>query len=189
MSLTERRIQLAILSDIRSSIVCAAPNYTPRGWWECDLWAVTRAGYATEYEIKLSAADFRADAKKARAFWEPQTGNLMGAWTGNKTKHTAITESEHAPSRFYYVMPREIADELQAEIPKWAGLVTVKEWHGRLVVAGRLKAPTLNHRKVTRREIALCQRRMWYRYWDALRDIDRMRDDLIRTQRMQLEPA
>lgn len=45
--MNERAIQLAILSEIRTSIVCAAPNYTPAKWWECDLWAVTKAGYAT----------------------------------------------------------------------------------------------------------------------------------------------
>jgi outer membrane autotransporter protein len=40
------------------------PNYTPKNWFECDVMAVTKAGYLEEYEIKLSASDFKADSKK-----------------------------------------------------------------------------------------------------------------------------
>lgn len=67
--MNERTIQLALFQHLRSTCVCAAPNYTPDGWWECDVWAVTRAGYGIEYEIKLSVHDFRADKQKAKRRW------------------------------------------------------------------------------------------------------------------------
>jgi hypothetical protein len=37
-------------------------NFTPKGWWECDLAYLTKSGYL--FEIKLTAADFRKDGEK-----------------------------------------------------------------------------------------------------------------------------
>lgn len=171
--MTERQIQLAIISEIRSTIVCAAPNYTPSGWWECDLWAVTKAGYTVEYEIKLTASDFRADAKKRRERWEYLGGDRHQVKT--TTKYQAMSESKHRPSRFFYVMPRDLADELETEIPSWAGL-------GKAQCEGAFRrvffvksAPKLNQNRASVREIRLCQRRMWFRYWEALRSIEEMK--------------
>lgn len=42
------------------------PNYTPSGWFESDIFELTKSGYFREYEIKMSLSDFRADAVKAR---------------------------------------------------------------------------------------------------------------------------
>lgn len=168
--MTEREIQLAIISEIRSTIVCAAPNYTPSGWWECDLWAVTKAGYTVEYEIKLTASDFRADAKKANNGWSYEEGRLIRRPA--VTKHQAIEQSEKRPSRFFYVMPSDLANELESEIPEWAGLGKAQcDGHYRRVFFTK-SAPKLNHNRASVREIRLCQRRMWYRYWEALRSIE-----------------
>jgi len=61
--ITARDIQRAlILPRYRQSTVM--PNYTPRGWWECDVFELTKAEMFVEYEIKLSRADFRADRNK-----------------------------------------------------------------------------------------------------------------------------
>lgn len=174
--MTERQIQLAILAEIKTAIVCAAPNYTPAHWWECDLWAVTRAGYAVEYEIKLTAQDFRADAKKHSARWV-RDADLRGRWLPDQTKHEALQQCVHRPSRFFYVMPRDLAEELKGEIPEWAGLGSAHvDGHYRRVSFIK-NAPKLGKHKASLREIRLCQTRMWYRYWESLRTIERMRDD------------
>ena len=62
--MTERDIQIAIWWAWGKAGHCCMPNYTPRDWWECDVFCVSKAGYFTEYEIKLTAQDFRADAQK-----------------------------------------------------------------------------------------------------------------------------
>ena len=52
--MTEQTIQNRLYYMLRSAAQCLMPNFTPGGWWECDLATVTRAGYFVEYEIKLS---------------------------------------------------------------------------------------------------------------------------------------
>ena len=163
--MTERQIQLAILRTIAPTLVVACPNYTPINWWECDLWAVSKHGYATEYEIKLSEEDFRNDSRKASIRRTPD-GYARVA------KHDAIGDNVDCPSRFVYVVPPPLA-YLQAMIPDWAGFAICD---GRAIQF--VKAPTLLHKhKVRAREIRLAERRMWHRYWKALQDIERMRDD------------
>lgn len=176
--MNERNIQLAIAQEIRSTIVVAAPNYTPAQWWECDLWAVTKAGYAVEYEIKLSRADFLADQRKAAL------RVVDGAW-GREEKYAALSaKTGRGPSRFFYVVPHELGDEIEPLVPEWAGLGLAKvEGNYRRVFFVR-PAPKLHQVRVKRREILLAQRRMWFRYWESLRTIERMADDRLRTAAM-----
>ena len=165
--MNERQIQLGIVNEIRSAIVVAAPNYTPRGWWECDLWAVTKAGYAVEYEIKLTLSDFKADSKKCseRGEW---VGGMMVNWRKMR-KHDAMSESKHGPSRYFYVVPKALRAEVEPLLPAWAGLGIAHEWvKGHVLVRFVRESPRLHNRKVGTREIRLCQTRMWYRYWNLL---------------------
>lgn len=163
--MNERQIQIQLKSMLHGQCVVIAPNYTPAGWWECDLWAVSRRGYATEYEIKVSAADFRADAKKETV------QNVRGTGWISQRKHDVVGTSEHAPSRFYYVVPKELSG-LLAEVPEWAGFIVTDGWP-RIVK----QAPKLHNRKVGTREIRLAQTRMWHRYWEAIGTIERMAKD------------
>ena len=154
------------MSTMRGACLCACPNYTPMNWWECDVWLVSKAGYVTEYEIKVSAADFRADRNKDRRVVK------SGEWQ-DVNKHHEIG-SDVGPSRFYYVVPKALA-ELQAEIPEWAGFAVLRSdddprWGIRVLK----DAPKLHTKKVRKREIELAKRRMWYRYWDALASIENL---------------
>lgn len=171
--MTERTLQLAIMATYRSQCLCACPNYTPVGWWECDLWMVTRAGYATEFEIKTSLADFRVDAKKSREKWVQAMQT-----TTTERKHDLIG-LDAGPSRFFYAVPKAIKDAVEAELPEWAGLVTPRHddspRHGVRIIRD---APRLHTTKINKREIRLAERRMWYRYWEALRDIQRLKQEL-----------
>lgn len=168
-STSERTIQLAILSEIRSSIVCACPNYTPSHWWECDLWAVTKAGYAVEYEIKISVQDFKADAAKGKVPWND---NYVGALP-RTTKHTELAAfNPRGPSRFFYVIPTELEEAIKPILPAWAGLGLFDGGRGVVFVKS---APSLHRVKVKPREIRLAQTRMWHRYWDAISQLERLR--------------
>jgi hypothetical protein len=56
-----REIQQRLIVERYRRGICV-PNYTPKDWWECDVFELTPAGYFREYEIKMTVADFRADA-------------------------------------------------------------------------------------------------------------------------------
>lgn len=94
--------------------VAIAPNVMPNDWWECDVLQVSKANIATEFEVKLSASDFRSDAKKDRC-----TGYLMGE-RQMQTKYDAL-QAGKGPNKFYYVMPKGLVPLEQ--IPDFAGVI------------------------------------------------------------------
>ena len=65
---------------------------------ECDILKVTPAGYATEYEIKISKSDFKADLKK---------------------KHS---HDSKFIQRLFYIVPYELLDYAKENLPENAGL-------------------------------------------------------------------
>jgi hypothetical protein len=69
---------------------------------ECDILKVTLSGYATEYEIKISRSDFKADLKK-------------------KHKHDS-----RFVKQIYYVVPFEMLNFAKEHVPEYAGLAFVK---------------------------------------------------------------
>jgi len=97
------------------------PNYTPDKWWECDVFEVTKAGYVTEYEVKISRADFFADAKKEREVFPRGYGEPS---VFEKKHDLLAAKSPRGPSRFFYVTPAGLLDP--SEIPVWAGLIEVE---------------------------------------------------------------
>ncbi len=154
-------IQVALRRKLVGTAVCIAPNYTPANWWECDLWAVSRAGYVTEFEIKLSRKDFLADSRKSAL------RRLNGKFTMANKHELLAGHDVNGPSRFYYVTP----EGLDVEVPEWAGLVVAIQYEQYPNVAylhTKKAAPQLHKKKATRREIQLAHRRMWHRYWDCL---------------------
>ena len=72
-----------------------------------------------------------------------------------------------APNNFLFVMPRELAD--QVEIPKWAGLITVVEYEygGKKRVASemRKKAPRIHTKKVESDWERKLFQNFYWRYW------------------------
>lgn len=169
-TITERAIQLTIHRERLASSEITCPNYTPIGWWECDLWQVTKSGYATEYEIKLSLTDFKADAKKSQRRYDRSDGKWQSY---TEQKHRLLAERcKRGPSRFYYCVPHTLVGEVKPILPEWAGLVEfrpVEDWHlSRMFVVK--DAPRLHRCKVNPKEIKLCKDRIVYRYWTALSD-------------------
>lgn len=124
--MTEMDIQRRIIIDrYRRSFVMA--NFTPRGWWECDVFELTPAGYFREYEIKLTRSDFRADAAKAKSSWSHVDGPRGREWERPEIKKHTQIEAAHAagPNRFWYVCPSALVTA--AELPAWAGLIYATE--------------------------------------------------------------
>ena len=126
------------------------PRYTPVRWWECDVFEITKAGYFREYEVKISLADYRADAEKESRSRIRMVG---GKWEDvpGKRKHEQIGQPE-GPVEFYYVCPEGL---LTPEIvPSWAGLIVMRDrgenWNrwSRYVETTLKPAPRLHKSKV-----------------------------------------
>lgn len=118
--------------------------------WESDLLYVSKDGYLTEYEIKLSHSDFVADMKK-------------------KKKHTRLNGTVDCPKYFYYVCPENII--ALSEIPQYAGLiyVTPKQGYYKYHNVGVIKdAPILVSDKIDQERMELLYRKILYKYWDAV---------------------
>ena len=139
------------------------PRFTPDKWWENDLCAVTKAGFWTEFEVKLSRPDFLADKAKERREW---VGRYPDAMISIENKHALLATTERGPARFYYCVQDGVATE--ADMPAWAGLLTFK-WelygdgnNGRWVMHLVRKAPLRHHRKDPQ-VIAGIYRAAWFR--------------------------
>lgn len=188
------QIQKALWQELRVPNQLVMPNYTPRNWWECDVMAVTKAGYWSEYEIKISVSDFKADAKKeARnsTRWDSKQRKFVDV--GTRSKHQALSmASEHGPSFFWFVVPASI--EAKIEVPLWAGLkvAEVREayTHDRTgtqypeLVSLTIKkdAPRLHRHKLDSQIIEHARGVCYWRYWN-------LRDDLEKSVSRELKRA
>jgi hypothetical protein len=151
----ERLIQKALFRHFHGRYSVFLPNFTPPDWFECDMFGITKHGYAHEFEIKVSVGDFLADARKK---------------VNGVVKHDQI--GKKGPVRFWYVMPELVADLV--ELPDWAGLMFVKEIDGRPFLFHHRKAPLLHRAKadpsVIRQALQVC----YHRYWRERERADRL---------------
>lgn len=170
MTLTERSIQRGLMARFGSSFQCACPNFTPGRWWECDLWAVTKAGYVVEYEIKLSLADFTADRRKETTHRVRVEGR--NEWR-RQNKHDLLAAGDCVPSRFFFAVPESLFDAIRPKLPPFAGLVTCEpNQFGFSWCRLRVPAPKLHRRKVEEGQIAQAMKATYHRYWNAIRTIE-----------------
>lgn len=118
-------------------------NYTPSGWWECDVFEISASGFFREFEIKLNRSDFKSDAtkRKRRYDWKDGTNeDLM--------KHELLARRDpRGPTRFYYVCPEGV---LTPEIvPEWAGLLITRMDRAKVYILEAKSAPQLHRQKVS----------------------------------------
>lgn len=120
---TERMMQ-DYLRSFRSNPRYRLENLFVFGW-ESDLLFLTRSGYWTEVEIKVSRADFLADVRN------------------KKDKHACLSDDgfRRKPNYFFYAVPEGLVRP--EEVPLYAGLVWVDRWAS--VVK---KAPLLHKDKI-----------------------------------------
>ena len=162
--ITERKIQDAFYLRNQTRFTTIIPNCYPPGWFECDLMAITEAGYMYEFEIKLSRSDFLHDAKKGRA---PEY--LKEYYAGLKMKY-GITKYErlssgdkNGPSRFWYIVPEVLLDKI--ELPPFSGCLCVKEMSHFIFLKEIQKAPRLHTHKMNEEHKDIIRRNLYHRYW------------------------
>lgn len=86
-------------------------NFSSGGYGEADVLAISRAGIATEFEIKMSRSDFFADFKKPKHKYfqrENLKGNLQSLYI-------------KLPNKFYFACPKGLIKP--QEVPEYAGLI------------------------------------------------------------------
>jgi len=177
--MNERAIQNALFDNLRQKgyLLCC-PNYTPAKWFECDLFAVTKAERFVEFEIKVSVSDFKADARKGPSERDKQ---YFGSFSpDSKTfqnfdprgKHERLGASdERGPSRFFYVVPAGLL--AVEDMPIWAGLIYAEIPESRHFVTNGLirlrtvkEAPHLHRAKACPRVVQHMASVMYWRYWN-----------------------
>jgi hypothetical protein len=153
--MTSKEILNGLFRHLEKKQHVCCPNYTPTKWWECDMFSLTKANMATEFEVKLSRADFKADAEKERREFR----------VGTVKKHDSLAGgSIHGPSRFYFVAPDGLL-KLE-DIPEWAGLMTCgpSSWNKSVLWFKTVKkAGRLHGNASAEREAML--RVFYWRYW------------------------
>lgn len=180
--ITEKTIQNNLYRQLRPSFTHVFPNMAEITMYEADLIAVSRAGYAYEYEIKLTLSDFRADQKKRE-----KHASLCGAtremaypyaWGDKRIIHVMADAPEDPykamrfqcyphlrPKEFWYVTHGfEIPEQ---EIPEYAGLMRYRPNRlGYLRFEVIKQAPKLKAVKVDEKRIIHATNNMLYRYWE-----------------------
>lgn len=108
--------------------------------YESDILAMNKNRMVFEFEIKLSVNDFRHDFKKS--FHTKRPARI------ERTKQSAIFNGELS-NYFTYVMPTDVYEKVQDEIPDKAGVMVFREGKGitPYLYFTRIKRPKLLHQR------------------------------------------
>ncbi len=142
------------------------PRYTPKGWFECDLFERTLSGYFTEYEVKLTPADFKADAAKYRAVRNP--GSEWPTTNEKEKKHDLLSACcVRGPSRFFYVVPDCM--DLPGGLPAFAGLIVLSRARNGWITARTVTdAPRLHNQHLSETVFDHARSVCYYRMHDLI---------------------
>jgi hypothetical protein len=138
----------------------------------------------SEYEIKMSKADFKADFKKTAA-----KTSLWGLQNGKKHtfKHEVLSGEvppKHGrrklkvPKWFWFVVPADL--DIEADVPEYAGLITARLGRGfnypRLTIVKA--APQLRHAtKLTQKDHEQITQSLTYRFWQQRLGMSALEED------------
>ncbi len=161
--MTEFDIQNMLRWKYASRFALLAPNYTPPGWWECDMWAMTKRGYASEYEIKTSVSDFRADARKGCNRNRFHGHRLVSSVQENKHELLAAGDTR-GPKQFWFVTPEGMIEA--KDVPDFAGLIyIVARRNGGYLIPNVKPAPVLHKTPIPNATIRHVASIFYHRFW------------------------
>lgn len=130
---TEANVQARLIEHTFTAPGSRAVGFAPNvlyGRWSADLLLVLASGFVTEFEIKLSRADFLADLVQ-----KCDKHNFMQAAAFHKVPEFVM------PNRLMFVLPAHLEIGVD-QVPNHAGLTCIAD-DGRLCVA---RAAPLIHR-------------------------------------------
>lgn len=145
MTLTKEIQQTICKAEIqKGNLVAENFNYFFTG--ELDVISVNKTGYASEFEVKVSRADFKADAKKRKWHF-----------------FDIVFTPKYIPNYFTYVCPANMIQE--ADLKPYMGLIYYND--GELIT---IRKPKLLHKEKPN-PIALlsklCRVNNWKQYFGA----------------------
>jgi hypothetical protein len=158
--MTERSVQNLFFRRRGQRYSTVMPNCTPPCWYECDLLAITKAGYMYEFEIKLTRSDYRADAKKGALplYCRPFRQDT-------RTKHEQLADHDrNGPVRFWFIVPANLVSV--DELPDWAGLLYLcgsPSWPSFEDVRS---APRLHNNRMSEDMKDSIRQNLYWRYWN-----------------------
>lgn len=103
MTTLDMEIAVMMHVGIRANLCVPNVSWGIHGLHECDVLALTKSGYATEYEIKVSKSDLKADMKKSHGHDHPYIVAL------------------------FYVVPMKLKVFALSIIPETSGLIVVEK--------------------------------------------------------------
>lgn len=120
--MTTKNIQSQVCKSevLKGNIPCENVSYVFHG--ECDVLSLLKSGYISEYEVKISRSDFKAEKKKTHK------------WLLFDSRH-----ERNIPNYFSYVCPDGLIKV--DELPDYAGLIYAYEGHINII-----KKPKILHR-------------------------------------------
>ncbi|UYD60039.1 hypothetical protein OPFAMLBM_00018 [Aeromonas phage avDM12-TAAL] len=131
---------------------------------EADLFCLRPSGLCDEIEIKVSKADFKADAKKSvRIFEKLEKPTLYRTHKmTRKTKREAL-EAGDMSNYFWYAVPEGLISP--DDVPTWAGLIYIRPDGWAKVVKS---AKRLHKQPLHPAECYKTARKMNYKYWNKV---------------------
>ncbi|QAY01240.1 hypothetical protein ZPAH1_orf00224 [Aeromonas phage ZPAH1] len=176
-----KEIYTEIESKLTESMICGAfgtyypmqkkydlivPNCYYTSDLEADLLAFRKSGFRDEFEIKISRADFKNDAKKMVSFRTPKPDGKRGYIYEEMTKYEAL-EKGRLLNYFWYIVPHGLLTV--EDIPSFAGLMyiecrTTTDFQIRLIK----DAKRLHGNKCTEEDYNKSLRKLGYRYWNLV---------------------
>lgn len=162
---------LSSTSTFRSRYELLVPNcYISKfGDIEADLYAIRHSGFADEFEVKLTRADFMADRKKLMRV-RPMTReeyrlppDQIDMNAGCVTKEEAHRQGLLPVNYFWYVVKKGVATV--DDIPDYAGLIEVVDQRYLKVIRSPVR---LKSRKLDESERYKFALKLHYRYWDYM---------------------
>ena len=133
------------------------PN-TYLGNWEGDVFEVTNSGYLYEYEVKITRADFKKDAEKAKHYW---SGQII-------SKFDQIREGKRC-NYFYYLVPENLIHV--EDVPEFAGLIYVDNRYKYPEFKTIKQAPKLSSEKISEKKLLKLYESCYYRFHDYRRQL------------------
>ena len=117
----EIEVALSKYYGVRQHIIVPNISWGFKWMHECDMFIVTKAGIATEVEIKISKSDLLADFKKGHDHKDGQ-GRI---------------------SYFYYAMPKTLYEKVKDLIPTEAGILVCDrgDWDGAKAYIREIRKP------------------------------------------------
>jgi hypothetical protein len=163
--MTEYDLQYVIIQNWHTTNNLLVPNIEG-GYGEMDVLRLTKSGYAYEYEVKISNADFNADKKKEVKHRSYQTvfenKPLLNYFGQPKSK-------KGIPNYFIYVAPKGVL--LADKIPKYAGFYEVGDGHIRCTI----DAPKIHSEKFQdywkAKVLYSLHTKYLYHYWFKLKPV------------------